>query len=174
MEFTFETTYTQKTMTILAKALRKTIRKKRSKRSHIFGWIVIVLALLLSLIPGENGFEITFKTIITWLATLLILIVTIWEDALNGYIARKRMLPGMEKTTTVFNKEGYYSTSEFGKSEWKYEKIHRIAELKGYFVFIFNMSHAQAYSKRHMSGGSVDEFRRFIEEMTGKTVEKVR
>ena len=173
MEFTIETTYNQKAVTVMAKALRKTIRKKRSRRSHIFGWIVIVLALLLSMAPGENGFEITFKTIVTWLATLVMLIVLIWEDALNGYIARKRMLPGTEKTTTVFNGEGYYSTSEFGKSEWKYDKIHRIVELKGYFAFIFSASHAQVYSKRHLSGGSVDEFRQFIEEMTGKTVEKI-
>ena len=173
MEFKNETTYNQKAVTAMAKALRKTIRKKRSKRSHIFGWIVMVLALLLSFIPGEEGFQITFKTIVTWLITLILFLVLIWEDWLNGYIARRRLLPGTEKVTTCFDEEGYYSESEFGKSEWKYEKIERIAELKGYFVFIFNMSHAQVYSKRHLKGGSVDEFRGFIEEMTGKRVEKL-
>ena len=173
MEFTFETTYNQKAVTAMAKALRKTIRRKRSRRSHIFGWIIIVLALLLTLLPGENGFEITFKTIVTWLATLVMLMVLIWEDALNGYIARKRMLPGTEKNTTVFNQEGYYSTSEFGKSEWKYDKVHRIVEWKRYFVFIFSENHAQVYDKEHLSGGSADEFCQFIEEMTGKMVESI-
>jgi len=41
MEFRFETVYNQKAFTSMAKALRKTIRKKRSKRSHIFGWMVV-------------------------------------------------------------------------------------------------------------------------------------
>lgn len=36
-EFTFETTYNQKAMTTMARALRKTVRKKHSRRSHIFG-----------------------------------------------------------------------------------------------------------------------------------------
>ena len=33
--------------TPLARALRKTIRKKRSRRSHIFGWCIVALAILL-------------------------------------------------------------------------------------------------------------------------------
>lgn len=174
MEFKIETTYNQKALTAMAKGLRKTIRKKRSKRSHIFGWIVVMLALLLSLIPGENGFEITFKTIVTWLTGALIIVVMIWEDALNGYIARKRMLPGTEKVTARFDDNGYYSEAEFAKSEWKYEKIQRIAETKKYFVFVFNQSHAQVYSKKRLTGGSVEEFRGFIEAKTGKSVEQIK
>ena len=49
MEFKFKTAYNQEATTIMAKALRKTIRKRRSRRSHIFGVIVIVIALLFSL-----------------------------------------------------------------------------------------------------------------------------
>lgn len=174
MEFRNETTYNQKAVTAMAKALRKTIRKKRSKRSHIFGWIVVILALLLSFVPGEEGFQITFKTIVTWMVTVILFLVLICEDWLNGYIARRRLLPGTEKVTARFDEEGYYSESEFGKSEWKYEKIQRIAELKGYFVFIFNMSHAQVYSKKRLTGGSVEEFRGFIEAKTGKSVEQIK
>lgn len=47
MEFQFETRYDQKGLTALARALRKTIRKKRSRRSHIFGWCIVALAILL-------------------------------------------------------------------------------------------------------------------------------
>ena len=47
MQFTFETQYNAKTMASMARALRKTIRKKRSSRSHLFGWIVFVLGLIL-------------------------------------------------------------------------------------------------------------------------------
>ena len=48
MEFTFDTAYDQKTVTAMVRALRKTQRKKRSRRSHILGWAVIVLGTLLS------------------------------------------------------------------------------------------------------------------------------
>ena len=34
--FTFETAYNQKAMTTMARALRKTVRKKHSRRSRIF------------------------------------------------------------------------------------------------------------------------------------------
>ena len=47
MEFQLETRYDQKGLNALARALRKTIRKKRSRRSHIFGWCIVALAILL-------------------------------------------------------------------------------------------------------------------------------
>lgn len=46
MEFTFETIYDQKAMKAMANALRKTVRKKRSRRSHIWGLIVCFWGLL--------------------------------------------------------------------------------------------------------------------------------
>lgn len=36
MEFGFETVYNQEALTVMARAIRKTARKKRSRRLHIF------------------------------------------------------------------------------------------------------------------------------------------
>ena len=44
----------------MAKGVRKTARKKRTKRSHIFGWIVIALALLLTLADIKDGIELLY------------------------------------------------------------------------------------------------------------------
>ena len=93
MQYSFETTYDQKTLTVMARCLRKTVRRSRSKRSHIYGWIVVVLALLLSFSSGE----VTVKSIVTWLVALVIVLALLFEDRLNGYFARKRMLKGTEK-----------------------------------------------------------------------------
>ena len=48
-------------MAVMAKALRKTVRKKKSQRSHIFGWTVVGLGILMCMFDlSENG-EISFR-----------------------------------------------------------------------------------------------------------------
>ena len=169
MEFTFETEYNAKTMTVMARALRKTVRKKHSRRSHIFGWIVTVLGLLLAV----KNFAFDFRTVVTLIAVAAILIALIFEDRINGSAAKKRLLPGTEKAVSVFTEEGFTSETDVGKTEWNYDKILVIAETADFFVFIFSASHAQLYDKRSLQGGTVDEFRRFIEAATGKQAQPI-
>ena len=160
-------------LTAMARALRKTLRQKKSRRSHISGWIIAVLGGLLVFKTGMDSTGISFQMVITGLAVLLIVVVLIWEDAINGYVAGKRALPGTENVITVFNEEGFVSTTDIGKTEWRYEKINAVAETSDFFFFIFSANHAQVYDKNAVSGGSVDEFRGFIEEKTEKRVQKV-
>lgn len=173
MEFTFETIFDQKAVTAMAKTLRKTIRKKRSRRVHILGWVAVVLGLLFTLPLGGNEFTLDIRTIITWLAGLVILTVLLFEDSINGYIARKRMLAGTGRGTAVFQDETFSIATEVGKTEFFYEKINLFAETDSYFVFVYDKNHAQVYDKSKLSGGSADEFRKFIEKKTGRTVEKI-
>ena len=173
MEFKFETAYNQEAITIMAKAIRKTARKKRSRRSHIFGVIVIILALLLTLPLGDKEFVLDFKTIITWLVVAILFLTLIFEDKINGYVARKRMLPGLDKATVTFNAEGYRSETEIGSSEFKYSTIMLLAETADYFVFVFSQSHAQVYNKKSIAGGTIEEFREFIKTVTGKEIQNI-
>ena len=173
MEYTFESLYNQEALTIMAKCLRKTVRRKKSKRSHIFGWIVVILAVILSVASDAESFAIDFKKVITWTAALAIVISFIFEDWLNGYFAKKRMLKGTEKSTSTFDTEianAFVSETAIGKSEFSYDKVAQIAETERYFVFIFSENHAQVYDKVSISGGTVDEFREFISKVTNKTV----
>lgn len=170
MEFRFETAYDQKAITAMAKALRKTIRKKRSRRSHILGYFVLVLALLLTLPLGGGKLEVDFRAIITWLAALCILFTFIFEDRLNAYVARKRMLPGLQKAVVTFGEETYFSETEIGNSEFKYDNILMLAETENYVVFVFSQSHAQVYDKKTIEGGTIEDFRIFISRITGKEI----
>ncbi len=174
MEFDFRTIYGQKALTVMAKTLRKTVRKRHSRRSHVFGWIVTILALLLVLPIGGREVVINLRTIVTWIAIAAIILALLFEDHMNGYIARKRLLKGISESFCRFTEEGYYSEVGIGKSEWKYDNIEAIAETKDYFVFIFDASHAQLYDKKSINGGTVEEFRRFITEKTGKTVQMIK
>lgn len=149
MQYIFETKYNQESLTVMAKCLRKTMRKKKSKRSHIFGWLVVLLAVLLTFSSGEEGFVIDLRKIITWIARISIVIALIFEDYLNGYFARKRMLKGTEKAIAVFDTERY-------------------------FVFVFSENHAQVYDKNSLSGGTVNEFRDFLCKVINKEIVPVR
>ena len=173
MKYTFETLYNQEALTVMAKCLRKTVRRKKSKRSHIFGWIVVILAVMLSVVSDTESFVVDFKKVITWTAALAIMVSFVFEDRLNGYFARKRMLKGTEKSISKFDTEiatAFISETAIGKSEFSYDKVAQIAETERYFVFIFSENHAQVYDKVSISGGTVDEFREFISKVTNKTV----
>ena len=173
MKYTFETLYNQEALTLMAKCLRKTVRRKKSKRSHMFGWIIVILAVILSFVSDAESFVIDFKKVITWMAALAIIVSFVFEDWLNGYFAKKRMLKGTEKSTSTFDTEiatAFISETAIGKSEFSYDKVAQIAETERYFVFIFSENHAQVYDKVSISGGTVDEFREFISKVTNKTV----
>lgn len=174
MEFTFNTVYDQKAVTAMARGLRKTIRKKRSRRSHIFGWLVIALVLLLSLPLDGESLVVDGRTVITWAAGLFIFVALVFEDRLNAWIARKRMLAGTDRAISTFTQEGYCSESAMGRTEWRYENIGRIAEDGKYFIFVFDKSHAQVYAKQGMTGGTAEDFRSFLAQRTGKEVQIIK
>lgn len=171
MEFRFDTDYNLKALIAMAKALRKTVRKKKSILSHIFGFFVVALGLLLSLI---SGFEFSPSNIVTWIAMLIIIVVLLFEDRINGYTAKKQMMPGAENAKSTFNEQGFSSQTAVSSTEWKYEKIQVIAEDNNYFIFLLSNIHAQVYSKESISGGTSDEFREFIEKATGKKVIRIK
>lgn len=170
MNFTVETKYDQKSFTVMARVLRKTIRKKQSNRSHIMGILLIIAGTFLCF---ANGFKLN-TGLVTMLALALIAVVLLWEDQVNAYLGRKRMLSGLSKSVTTFTEESYCSETEIGKSEFAYDKVTLIAETEEYFVFVFDKLHGQVYDKRNIHGGSVEEFRSFLEERTKKKVEKLK
>ena len=54
MPYTFETNYDFKALTAMARALRKTVRRKTSRRVRIFGGIAVVVGLLLAVPEGAG------------------------------------------------------------------------------------------------------------------------
>lgn len=167
MEFTFETDYNQKALTAMAKGLRKTVRRKHSRCTHIFGWVIVAFCLVPTLATMLNGdFILDFHSAFTIFGGTLLLVVILAEDWINGYFARKRMISGTERSTTIFNEENYQTTTGVTQGIWGYEVIQGIAESDEYFIFALNKTFAQVYDKSSISGGTVEEFRSFI---TGKT-----
>ena len=163
--FSFKTDYDMNTFASMACALRMTIRKRHSKRSHIFGWGVVVLGIAFIFLGDVRVLHIT--------AIAAIALALIFEDRLNGWIAMKRMLKGMEKVKSDFYEDRYVSATDIGTTEWHYDKIKAVAEDKDYFIFLFSESHTQAYDKRKMTGGTGADFRNFIMQKAGLNVQRI-
>lgn len=164
MSFTIKTEYNQNTLTQMARALRKTVRKKKSLITHIFGAIIILLGIVFLLPEKGTIYSLSAPDIVTIVAIVFLLVVLIFEDRINGFLAFKRLLPGLKSSETQFNEQGYHMVTELGESFFNYDKISSLAETKDFYVFIFGKSHAQSYAKVGLTGGSAEEFKAFIEE----------
>lgn len=171
MGIQFETDYNMETLTAMAKGLRKTVRRKRSRRVHIFAAVVLVLGILTILATVAGGEPLGASGVVT---LLVVILVSLFEDRLNAWFARKRLLPGTEHAAATFEEDGYVSATGVTESRFSYAQIVAVAETARYFVFALSSHHTQAYDKRTIRGGSVEDFRAFIAEKTGKLVENIK
>ena len=80
MGIQFETDYNMETLTAMAKGLRKTVRKKRSRRVHIFAAVVLILGLLTILATTAGGEPLGASGVVTMLAMLVVILVSLFED----------------------------------------------------------------------------------------------
>ena len=175
MEFHFTTVYDRACMTAMAKALRKTVRRKHSRRTNLFGILLIAFVLLmwLPIVTGRRSAD--FGDIVSLIAIIFVAVVLWKEDSLNALLAGRRMLPGSQKAEATFTQTGYRSVTEAATTEWTYENmtLAAICDVGDYVVFALNKILAQAYDKRTITGGSIEDFYRFIEQKTGIHVVKI-
>lgn len=169
MEFTCKTLYNQKAMTVMARALRKTIRKSSSKKMRTASWITAAISLVCMAVSLNKP----------WLAAAngtvaVLLVLLVWkEDTCNAFFARRKGLPGTSECTAVFRPDCYETQITGALTRWQYDRVLMMAETEQFIVFILGRNHAQAYDKAHLSGGTEAAFRSFLEERTGKTIEKI-
>lgn len=172
MNFTFETVYNQKALTAMAKAVRKTMRAKHSRRSHIFGSIIAVVgAAFVAKDIVNSAFEMSsFATLV---AVIILVAALIFEDKMNAYFAGKRAMQGTQNVKITFNEEGYISETQAGTTHWKYDNIAQLARTGDYIAFVFSANHAQVYDTKCLTGGTVQQFLEFIEQKTGKKMQSI-
>ena len=174
MEFRFETKYDQKGLTVMARALRKTIRKKRSRRSHVFGWCMAALCVLLIAAQRMLDEPWMFRDTLNLSVGVILIVILFTEDQVNAFFAKKKMLPGTSSAKSVFTEESYTSTTEAAATEFHYETVQQVCETEEYFVLLFSRQHGQIYDKAALSGGTAGDFRAFITEKTGKPVAYIK
>ena len=171
MNITFTTTYTPKSMAVMARALRLTVRKERSERAHRFGKIAAVLAFATMILMAGLGSWV--RAAMMLLFGVMMVVLLRWNDSIDGYFAYRQMLVGTKTVRTVFTENELTCITEAATTTISYDRIERIAECEDYFVLIYDKNHAQLYEKRAISDTTIEEFRAWIEQKTGKGVERI-
>ena len=108
------------------------------------------------------------------LVEVMLLSVLLFQDRFNGMIARKNALAGTKDYHIVFGEESYTVITEVTTSTFRYELIDAMAESQDYMILLMKKRFAQPLDKRTLTGGTVEEFKRFLEEKTGKTFRRVK
>lgn len=119
MEFTCQTVYDQQTLTITARALRKTARKAASRHARLFAWSIIALCLVFLCV--------SLDTPCVWMGfalAIVLLLLLIWkEDAFSAFFAGKYSFPGPEPVYTAFHADCYESQIAGISIRWPYSNI---------------------------------------------------
>ena len=174
MTFEIHSDITNRSMTVAARAMRKVLRRKRSILWAIFGWSVFLFnALLLIPFDGEP-FALDVRTLTSMLAEVMLLSVLLFQDRFNGMIACKNTLAGTKDYHIAFGEESYTVVTEVTTSTFRYELIDAMAESQDYIIFLMKKRYAQPLDKRTLTGGTVEEFKRFLEKKTGKDFRHVK
>ena len=74
----------------------------------------------------------------------------------------------------MFGEESYTVVTEVATSTFRYELIDAMAESRDYMILLMKKRFAQPLDKRTLTGGTVEEFKRFLEEKTGKPFRRVK
>ena len=174
MTFEIRSDITNRSMAIASRAMRRVLRRKRSIIWAIFGWTVFFInALLLIPFDGEP-FALDVRTVTSLLVEVMLLSVLLFQDRLNGMIACKNTLAGTKEYHVVFGEESYTVVTEVTTSTFRYELIDAMAESQDYMILLMKKRYAQPLDKRTLTGGTVEECKRFLEEKTGKTFRRVK
>lgn len=121
MEFTCHTTYDQKALTAMARAVRKTVGAKRNRIFHLYVYIVIGLLLVALWLSWGTVWQTVLHC-----ATIAALLLLDWkEDAINGYFARRKGLPGNDFADTTFYADYYLTKTAAAESNGRMTRSSR-------------------------------------------------
>ena len=169
MEFTCHTTYNQKALTAMARAIRKTVRAKRSRITRLYVWVIIGFLFVSLWLSWGN----VWQTVVNCALIALLLTINWKEDALNGFFAKRKALPGTNCADTTFYSYHYLVKTPAAESKWQYDTILALAETRDYFLLVMGKNHAMALEKASLEGSRISEFCRFIEEKSRHRIQNI-
>lgn len=169
MEYTCRAACDQKALTAANRVLRKTIRSEQNFLvRHRGGQIIALLAVGLWLSWGT-----VWQTALTC-AVIFGLLLLHWKgDAIDAYAAKRWGYRNRDFDSAAFRPDHFLVKTTAAESRWQYDKILALAETGDYLVLVLGKDHALAMKKAALAGGSLPEFRRFLEDKSGRTIRNI-
>ncbi len=165
-QFTFETEYNMEALTAFVKVTKKTVQKNIQLMVLGFEILVIAMQFFVYIMTKDKHYLYT-------ILIFLILFFIFQTDKFSAKITKRRMISGAERNVTVFEEDNYSTTTSMDKNVAKYECLMLLTETKDYFVFFISKYQGYIYDKSNLTGGTLEEFRAFITEKTGKEIKYI-
>ena len=173
--FLIQSVYDHKTLTALCRARRKTLGRVLSIVLRIFGWTAVGLMTALQLLLAVMGaFLFDSDEFLILLVMAVMIALMLGEDHLNAWIASFNLVPGSKDSKTRFTEAEYVCDNDAAVTQFPYENIGSVCEMKDYFLFFLGKRHGQIYPKSGFLEGTPEDFRTFITEKTGKEIRYVK
>ncbi len=172
IKFSFKTQYDFTTFIRISRAARKTVRKQSSLILNLCS-IVAGVALVIKYFPKE-GMEISLSMVMIWITFALLLIALLFQDVIEASFFKRATKPENMAGTTEFGDEGYILRSEGGDINCKYSDIEALVEIKEGFILCLGNNIYKMLPKETLTGGNVEDFKAFIEQKTGKSIQLVK
>lgn len=169
MEFLLEMCYDHKTMTVMAKAIRKALQADYYRKSIIIGALFVGIGSGILLTSPRFGYQQILAVIVLVLWTLYM----IFQDHAHGFWASLKMPKTMKKGTWTFREDGFFSTTESGISGFDYDSIYAMIECDGYLILCFANSQGQVFDLSKIKQGSPADLKKLLRKKTNLTLQSV-
>ena len=169
MKFTCRTAYDLRALTATGRALRKTIRAEQSLFVRHWGWVVLALAAVSFWLSWGTAWQMVLSCVV-----IFGLLMVNWKgDAIDAYFAKRWTYPNTDFADAAFYIDHFQVDAAAAESKWQYDKILNLAETGEYLVLVMGKGHALAMEKATLEGGSLSEFRCFLEEKSGRNIQSI-
>lgn len=166
----FDHSYRKEDFRALSKLADRTTRKWSGRIISLFGFAVGLFAFLTGILMLTSDEEMSELTATLLLFGGLCLVLCFFRNRLNAWGTRKQALK-VENLTMKFGDEGLTQSSDKATAMVPYHAVERLYHYRGrYFLFVDRL-HAYILPEDRFVVGDPADFRTFIEEKTGKTVE---
>lgn len=173
MEYSFETYFDHAALAAMSKALRKTMRKRKSIFMRVFALFFVAFAVYCSSPLAGREFSTSPSSLVSYLALFLLLTAVLFEDTINALAAQGKHIHKGDEVDAVFRDDAYEIRSDDGITFWQYHNILYLTETRYFFVFVFDQNHAQVFDKDSLTDATIEEFRVFIENKTQKKIKRI-
>lgn len=168
--FQIEQTYDLKGLTLLCRAARKEA-KTWVRILHCVLGVVIIGVIALNLLLLSLGDTSMAWSLLLYVAFLVLFLL---QDRISALVSRSQMFPGSAHSVTVFRPDSYTVTTDTTETIFHYENVTSLCETDDFFLFLLGKRHGQIFEKSGFQAGTVDGFRIFIEEKTGKVFRRIK